>query len=159
MVFCFFILFCIFLLLNSGHTWLSLYARERFKKKWTDSSESHCAQFPTYLAHCPVDFNSSSKILTKGICNKVEIWSCQIYLEDCVHFGNIKEMKLEQTKKLGQRTKEEEMLPYGREGLIYKLGIIHGNRSRLREYEWSDSSLSNHLSYTWMSDPTWFYSF
>ena len=40
-------------------------------------------------------------------------------------FGNAKEMKLEQTlikkkkkKKLRQRTKEEEMLPYGIEGLI-----------------------------------------
>ena len=35
--------------------------------------------------------------------------------------GNAKEMKLEQTlkkKKLRQRTKEEEMLPYGIEGLI-----------------------------------------
>ena len=39
-------------------------------------------------------------------------------------FGNAKEMKLEQTlikkkkKKLRQRTKEVEMLPYGIEGLI-----------------------------------------
>lgn len=112
-----------FLLMNYGHILLSLIQDKELFFKWTNSSENQSTQFPKCLAWgtavwIPAAKSTQRVWVTKWNPDPARFtWTtvCILAMLERWSWNRLR-------KKLGQRRKEEEILPYGREELIYKSG-------------------------------------